>query len=81
MNDKIVSIEEFKGNPHKKMIEAVEGLLEQAKSGELLGLVFVGFYPDGKAQQGNFGADLSCAYIMGALQMAALNFYHETYGD
>lgn len=78
MSDNIVSIEEFKGNPHAEMIKGLEGLLEKAKTGELLGVVFVGFYPDGKATQGNFGGDISCAYVMGTLQMAALNFYDET---
>ena len=76
MNDRIVSLEAKRSEPIEELVEALESLLERAKTGEIRSIVYLTFEREGVFVSGNSGERFNRAYVLGAFHQAGLDYYH-----
>jgi len=75
MTDKPISLEAVRSAPIPELVECLEELLAQAKSGALRSIVYLVFEQDGTVRSGNVGVQENRTYVLGAFQQAAFDYY------
>lgn len=80
-SDNVVALEVKRSEPIPDLIECLEDLLTRARSGELRSVVYLAFGRDCEWESGNSGERFNRAYVLGAFQQAALDYYHRRRQD